>query len=423
MIQVMSLNDQEKQLRESTAVLSANETADKVSKITNRNERIWSKDLLLVMLISFFSGTAVTTQMGTLPLYVAYLGGSEGVSGAVVGILGIAALFSRVPIGYLLDRFGRKTILIAGLSILVLDFLFLNLYKHLIILFFLRMLQGVGFGTQTTAVSTLASDLIPKSKLSIGLGYFSIAQTLPSAIGPLIGLYLVEHYGFDQLFLVGFVMVSIALTLSLAVSDRYKKALLDTKSKIKTRQEKSSMLILKKEVVIPSLVLFIVCLTNAGITAFLSKYAIEKEIAHIGLFFTVNALSTVLIRLVFPKLLTTIRTEALVTGSLVLIIASFLLIAFSQTLFQLLVAAALFGMGFASLLPIMNTIVLESVDDHQRGSATATFSGALDVAYGGGAMLWGFVAMQTGFSVMYQICAAFVAVNFFIIAKYRRKLF
>ena len=79
--------------------------------------RIWSKDFILVMVIATLASTAITTQMGTLPLYVASLGGSTAVSGAIVGILGISALIFRVPTGVLLDRYGRRVLLVVGLAI------------------------------------------------------------------------------------------------------------------------------------------------------------------------------------------------------------------------------------------------------------------------------------------------------------------
>ena len=74
---------------------------------TEVKSKLWTKDFLLVNSITFLAMTAITTQMGTLPLYVTALGGSKAVAGSIVGILGIAALFFRLPIGILLDRYGR----------------------------------------------------------------------------------------------------------------------------------------------------------------------------------------------------------------------------------------------------------------------------------------------------------------------------
>lgn len=407
-------------------------------KLELTHEKILSKDLLLVMLISFLAGTAITTQMGTLPLYVAHLGGTKGDAGTIVGILGLSALCLRIPIGGLLDKFGRKLILIIGMAVLVADFLVLNLNHQLGFLFFLRLVQGAALGIENTAVGTLASDLIPRNRLSVGLGYFSIAQTLPQAIGPLIGLYLVQNYGFNSLFFVGLLLTVIAFLASLLVSDHYEQKItkpqlnqrLTNKDNLANdlRQAKAHRLspkqgLLSVPVLVPSLILSIVCLANSGVTAFVSQFAIERNVSNIGYYFTVNALVTVLMRLIYPKFLVTIKTSKVVFISLCFIIASFILVSKSTTLISFLLAGSLYGIGFASVLPIMNAVVLNHVSDHQRGRATAIFSASLDVAYGSGAMIWGFVAMQVGFEQMYLISGVFVALTLGIVMKYHKLLF
>lgn len=407
-------------------------------KLELTHEKILSKDLLLVMLISFLAGTAITTQMGTLPLYVAHLGGTKGDAGTIVGILGLSALCLRIPIGGLLDKFGRKLILIIGMAVLVADFLVLNLNHQLGFLFFLRLVQGAALGIENTAVGTLASDLIPRNRLSVGLGYFSIAQTLPQAIGPLIGLYLVQNYGFNSLFFVGLLLTVIAFLASLLVSDHYEQKItkpqlnqrLTNKENITDdlRQTEGHSLshkqgLLSVPVLVPSLILSIVCLANSGVTAFVSQFAIERNVSNIGYYFTVNALVTVLMRLIYPKFLVAIKTSKVVFVSLCFIIASLILVAKSTTLISFLLAGSLYGIGFASVLPIMNAVVLNHVSDHQRGRATAIFSASLDVAYGSGAMIWGFVAMQVGFEHMYVISGIFVALTLGVVMKYHKLLF
>ncbi|EHG30650.1 hypothetical protein [Enterococcus saccharolyticus] len=60
----------------------------------NSSSRLWSKDFYLVMVVTVLAMTAITTQMGTMPLYVASLGGSKAVSGAIVGVLGYLLCFA-----------------------------------------------------------------------------------------------------------------------------------------------------------------------------------------------------------------------------------------------------------------------------------------------------------------------------------------
>ena len=159
----------------------------------SQTQRLFQQDFLLLMVINFMVMTAVTAQMGTLPLYVTQLGGNAMMSGLVIGIWGLAALVARVPVGKMIDRFGRKPLIVIGLLVLVVDFGLLIFSQSLLVLILLRAFQGIGNGTQSTAVATLVADKLPPRQLSIGLGYFSISQTLPAAVGPAIGLLIVNH--------------------------------------------------------------------------------------------------------------------------------------------------------------------------------------------------------------------------------------
>ena len=98
----------------------------------SHEKQLFSKDMVLLMVINFLVMTAVTTQMGTLPLYVTRLGGNAVMSGLVVGIWGLAALAARIPVGKLIDSYGRKQLVLIGLGILVIDFSFLTIASTLL---------------------------------------------------------------------------------------------------------------------------------------------------------------------------------------------------------------------------------------------------------------------------------------------------
>ena len=370
-------------------------------------QRIWSKDFILVMVITTFASTAITTQMGTLPLYVASLGGSTAVSGAIVGVLGISALIFRFPTGVLLDTYGRRALLIIGLAILLIDFSLLNVFRTLLMLFCLRLLQGIGNGIQTTSTSTLAADLIPPGRLQTGLGYFSLAQVVPSAIGPLIGLSVVEHFGYRMLFVVGVVLTAAALALSLLLTDRGvpgRNATATCERGERTRSGDSLTLLMRPSILLPSAVMFVVFCAAAGVTAFVAQFAVEVGIADVGVYFVVASASTVIVRLFISPLLIRFRQSAVVLVSLTMVCATFFLVANAANLGVLLIAAALYGAGQANLQPVMNTLVLDGIEPGQLGRVTAFFSASADVAYGGGALLWGIVAGWCGFRSMYVIC-------------------
>lgn len=409
------------------------------------SERLWTRDFILLIVIAALASTAITTQMGTLPLYVESLGGSTTESGAIVGILGISALIFRFPTGVMIDKYGRRIMLLIGLGILVVDFTLLNVFRTLMILFCLRFLQGIGNGMQTTATSTIAADLIPARRLQVGLGYFSLAQVVPSAIGPMIGLAVVERFGYDALFVVGMVLTAISLLLSLFLKvspvaggsgvrrGRANAAETAEAADVAGVSEKagadagaaqgdggSLALLLRPSVVVPSAIMFVVFCAAAGVTAFIAQYAGELHIANVGTYFVVASLSTVVVRLVISPQLIRFPQPVIIAVSLVMVIVPFFLIAHANNLAVLLLAALLYGAGQANLQPMMNTLVLQGIEPGQRGRVTAFFSASGDVAYGGGAMLWGYVASLCGFRMMFMICGACAACGIVLYAWFMR---
>ena len=349
------------------------------------------------------------------------LGGSKAVAGSIVGILGISALFFRLPIGILLiissqavahyrvtDSFSRfRPVECAANTLDAVLFTFdpRNRQQHPSDK---RCDDGGGFD--------------PKEQLSVGLGYFSIAQQSLAQSGPLLGLAVVETYGFEALFRVALLLTSIAFLLSFFLSTESPRPLFfEEKPKTKSGATGALSVMKNRGVTFPSLIMFLICFANSGVIAFIAQFAIEKKISGAGYYFTVMTVVTVLIRFLFPQMLKRVNQTVLICGSILSISAAFGLLAFADDLAHLLLAAILYGIGFASLLPVMNTIVLQSISDQERGRAIAIFSAALDVAYGGGAMLWGVIASLFGFQVMYLFCGGFGITALFAYLLFDRK--
>jgi DHA2 family multidrug resistance protein len=69
----------------------------------------------------------------------------------------------------------------------------------------LRALQGFFGGVLIPMAFTLIITLLPKSKQSVGLAMFAVSATFAPAIGPTIGGYLTENWGWEYIFYVNLV--------------------------------------------------------------------------------------------------------------------------------------------------------------------------------------------------------------------------
>src|SRR3984957_10881984 len=69
----------------------------------------------------------------------------------------------------------------------------------------LRALQGFFGGVLIPMAFTLIITLLPKAKQSVGLALFAVSATFAPAIGPTIGGYLTENWGWQYIFYVNLV--------------------------------------------------------------------------------------------------------------------------------------------------------------------------------------------------------------------------
>ncbi|MGQ0439873.1 MupG family TIM beta-alpha barrel fold protein, partial [Bacillus sp. B-TM1] len=75
-------------------------------------------------------------------------------------------------------------------------------------------ISPAGFGITTTTYGTVVSDLIPQARRGEGMGYFGLSGTIAMALGPLIGLWLMQTYNFTILFLCALSCTIVSLILT-----------------------------------------------------------------------------------------------------------------------------------------------------------------------------------------------------------------
>jgi MFS family permease len=361
---------------------------------------LWSRSYLLVTATNFCMITAVSMLMSTLPLYVREIGGSAVMSGLVVGVYAFAALLCRPFIGRRMDIQGRRPAMIAGILLLLAAFLSLHAAASVALLLAIRVLQGIGFSAHSTAVATMIADVVPASRLTEGIGYYGISNTLPTAFGPPLGLFIIAQYGYHALFGVAAACAVIGLLLALPI--RYE-------SQVKPIREGKPVSPqagwFEAQAAAPGLVMFLVTLGLGGIMTFVPQFAQERSIEGIGYYFTVYAFALLAIRLFSGKWADRFGSGSVLYPGLALITASFVILACSTSLPPVLLSALLFGLGFGSVQPVMNAAAVRRSPPERKGAASALFSASMDLGMGAGSILWGAMSVSWGFASVYLVCA------------------
>nr|WKN35065.1 MFS transporter [Tunicatimonas sp. TK19036] len=153
-----------------------------------------------------------------IPLYVAalpkeYIHFSVPVLvGVLIAVYGLVNSFCQPLMGALSDKINRRKLLILiGLGLIgsgTFCFTFADNYTELLIL---RTLQGVGVALTIPASLSIITSVTKQETRGGSMGVFSTSRMIGFAIGPLLGGFLHEHYGFDTAFYVGSGLIFLSL--------------------------------------------------------------------------------------------------------------------------------------------------------------------------------------------------------------------
>ncbi len=366
-----------------------------LQRALKQGERLWTRDFVIITVVTLFNFIGFQMLLPTLPVYASHLGGSDAAVGLVVGIFTISAVIIRPFTGHYLDLYGRRGILLAGLLIFTASILAYIWAPSLLILLVFRFIHGFGWGLSSTASSTVATDVIPKPRLGEGMGYYGLAGTLSMALAPALGLYIINSFSFNVLFLLSAGLVAVAIALALTINYHQPATAGATSG--------TGFNLVEKAALRPTIVIFFITMTYGAVVAFIALYAAQRGILNIGSFFTIYALTLALARPVCGLLADRIGFDFIVIPGIVLVAAAMFLLYFASGVTWFWLAAILYGAGFGAAQPVLQAMAVISVPPQRRGIANATFFTGFDLGIGLSSIMWGAVAGVTGYSVMYLL--------------------
>ena len=179
------------------------------SKIYNDYPRLfWT-----VVGVSFIDSLGGTLLFPFFALYITQkfnVGMTE--AGIILGMFSLFGLFGGMVGGALTDRFGRKTLIIAGLVFSAVTTLTFGLVTDIRYMYALAVLVGLLGSLSGPAHNAMIADILPEEKRQEGFGILRVVSNLAWIIGPSIG-GLVANYNFFYLFVIDSVISCIVALL------------------------------------------------------------------------------------------------------------------------------------------------------------------------------------------------------------------
>jgi DHA1 family bicyclomycin/chloramphenicol resistance-like MFS transporter len=108
--------------------------------------------------------------------------------------------FATLAYGALSDRYGRRPLLLSGLSIFLFGSVMAFLADSLATMVIGRSLQAIGAACGVTLVRAIASDVYGPGRLVKAIAYLTMFYTLGPMISPLVGGLLIDTLGWRSVF-------------------------------------------------------------------------------------------------------------------------------------------------------------------------------------------------------------------------------
>lgn len=366
--------------------------------------KLWTLSFIFLMISNALLFMVFEMMLPTLPLFVTTLGGDATQIGIVTGIFMVSAIIVRLFTGVLARKINKKYLLFIGAIICAVSTGAYYLSPNVETLLVIRILHGAGFGLATTYFATIVAEIIPKERRGEGIGYFGVGETVAISVGPMMGILLLDLYGYQRLFLGG---MSILLLATMSV-------LVIKKGSAQRSEENIQVKLIEKRVLFPSFLTLILGIAASGIMSYLSLYAIEKGFSGVGWFFFIVAFASFVIRFFSGNLFDKYGPSIILIPGSILGFLGFVVLYFAESSMSFFMAAILYGLGFGSIFPAIQTWCLNLVEEHEHEMAMASFFNFFDIGIGGGALLLGIIA--TGYSYQAIFLIAMVCyIAFFIL--------
>lgn len=379
---------------------------DSAAQTAGHQQKLITTDFVLAWLVNFVQYLAFYTLVTTVALYaVRQFAASDAASGFASSAFVVGATVARLFSGYIVDRFGSRAIVLASLVVVVIA---CGLYipaGSLPLLIGVRLLHGFAYAIASTAIMAIVQQVIPDHRRAEGTGYFALGTTFATAVGPALGLFLVGNFTYDVLFWTTFITAIIGLALGLLLKGP--KEDIDAASEQKPRFSLKSI---AHPAVIPiGIFMLLIGLSYSGVITYLNAYSEERDlVTGAGLFFVAYAFSMLIMRLLLGKVQDVRGDNIVIYFGVIFFALALLILAVADADWMVVVAGAMTGLGYGTLMPAAQAIAVSSVPTHQLGTGISTLLLLADVGIGLGPIFLGFLVSAAGYGSMYAVLAVVV---------------
>jgi len=331
--------------------------------------------------------------------FITFLGGSDEHTGRIVAVGLVASIFWRAFLGQAIDRFGVRNVwlfstvvyLIGTWMLVTTDQLNWQIYAA-------RAIFIIGISSMFATALSFVQGLAPLDRRTEIIGTYGASGFLGMICGAQLGDYLFSIYPaggklFQVLFGITLVLGATHGLLAIFMTGRSPHARPDVVLPMHS-------LVIRYWPRVAVLATTLMGLTVAISTVFLTRYATERGITGLRLFFTVYAVTAFTMRLTARNWSRVMGRHRLIVLGLASQLFAFLaLLPVSQS-WHLIPSGICFGFGQALLFPCIVSLCSGAFPEQYRGTGTTLTLSAIDMGTMVTAPVMGWLIDQVGYGPM-----------------------
>lgn len=381
-----------------------------------KKEKIFTKDTILVMIVTFLFQFSVMSLNPLINGYAQNLGASSAFAGVIVSVMSITSMFLRPIAGNLSDRFSKFSLtLIGGILSLVgiLGYIFTPSAGLLLIF---RLINGIGMVLCTVCLATWLSFLVPRDHVGQAMGYYGLLNATSMALAPFVSINIYPVIGYRLTIGLSAVANLMMIILIQFIGNH-------VRPKNSEINDRPGFKIIQKDVLPVAVIISLLSIPYFATQADIVSYASERHLnISVGSFFLIYAIVLFIVRIALKNLFDTVPYGKWfwVCSLATVIYLIFLTIMDNNWLMGL--AAAGLAIGYGIMFSVSQSTALLLAPMSQQGLASSTFYLGLDIGMAVGPILGGLIANYLSLKLYYPIMLVIIPIIVVLYLKNKTKL-
>ncbi|HEY4693002.1 MAG TPA: MFS transporter [Bellilinea sp.] len=315
--------------------------------------------------------------------------------GLIFGLFAISSFIGSMIGGALTDRWGRKSILLFGLSMSGLSSVLMGVIDALPLFMVVTLVVGILSDVAGPAYQSLVADLLPEEKRAQGFGILRVVANLAVTIGPLIGGFLASRS-----YLILFITDAVTSLITAAILFYKIKETYHPKESGQPQESmaatfKGYFTVVKDNAFVGFLVASVLMVLvymqmNTTLAVYLRDYHGVAE-QGFGYILSLNAIMVVLFQFSITRWINRYRPLIIMTVGSLLYAVGFAMYGFVGTFVLFLVAMAIITIGEMFVSPVSQSIVARLAPEDMRGRYMAVYGFSWLIPFAIGPLLAGLV--------------------------------